>query len=227
MVITELAVLKWLHILAMVYWLGGEWGVFQTSYYVVNRKLPIDERKRHMNTAYKIDILARTGILLLFPIGFHMGIFWGVQTLTGVWVTASWVFFTLWIALAWAAFFKRETDTGILLTRIDEQVRFVFIPLILVAAISSLLGYGPFEAGPMQKWFSAKVLVFSLLLMIGLKLRFIMREWTMLFRVLAEQPGNAEAESTLERSIRVARGMAYVYWVGIATVGFLGAVKPF
>ena len=30
MVITELAVLKWLHILAMVYWLGGEWGVFNT-----------------------------------------------------------------------------------------------------------------------------------------------------------------------------------------------------
>ena len=26
--ITELAVLRWLHIIAMVYWLGGEWGVF-------------------------------------------------------------------------------------------------------------------------------------------------------------------------------------------------------
>ena len=24
--VTELAVLRWLHILAMVYWLGGEWG---------------------------------------------------------------------------------------------------------------------------------------------------------------------------------------------------------
>ena len=24
-------VLRWLHIIAMVYWLGGEWGVFQTS----------------------------------------------------------------------------------------------------------------------------------------------------------------------------------------------------
>ena len=27
--ITELAVLKWLHIMAMVYWLGGEWGGVQ------------------------------------------------------------------------------------------------------------------------------------------------------------------------------------------------------
>ena len=67
--ITELAVLRWVHIVAMVYWLGGEWGVFQTSYNVVNRKLPMDERRRHMETAYRIDILARTGIILLLPLG--------------------------------------------------------------------------------------------------------------------------------------------------------------
>ena len=42
--ITEYAVLKFLHIIALVYWLGGEWGVFQTSYYVTNPKLALDER---------------------------------------------------------------------------------------------------------------------------------------------------------------------------------------
>ena len=51
MVISTLLVLKWLHIIAMVYWLGGEWGVFQTSYNVINQKLPMDERRRHMETA--------------------------------------------------------------------------------------------------------------------------------------------------------------------------------
>ena len=55
MVITELAVLKWLHILAMVYWLGGEWGVFNTSTHVINRELSMEERRRHMQTAYHID----------------------------------------------------------------------------------------------------------------------------------------------------------------------------
>jgi len=79
----------------------------------------------------------------------------------------------------------------------------------------------------MQKWYSAKVLGFSFLLMIGLKLRFIMREWTELFRLLAKDPGNQEAESILERSLQVGRGLAYVYWIGIATVAFFGAVKPF
>ena len=69
----EMILLKWAHILAMVYWLGGEWGVFQTSYNVVNRKLALDERRRHMETAYRIDILARSGIILLLPLGLHLG----------------------------------------------------------------------------------------------------------------------------------------------------------
>ena len=225
--ITTLLVLKWVHILAMVYWLGGEWGVFQTSYNVINRKLPMEERKRHMETAYRIDILARTGIILLFPLGMHMGHIYGIQPWGGAFLIGMWVFFLAWLALCWAGFIYRETDRGIVITKADEAVRFVFIPLIVIASIASLLGYGPFEALPGQRWFSWKVLIFSFLLMLGLKLRFIMREWTELFRVLAMDPDNAQAEETLEKSIRVGRGIAYVYWIGIGTVAFLGAVKPF
>ena len=35
----ELAILRFLHILAMVYWLGGEWAVYQTSNKVVDPSL--------------------------------------------------------------------------------------------------------------------------------------------------------------------------------------------
>jgi len=226
MLITELAVLRWLHIIAVVYWLGGEWGVFQTSYNIVNRKLPMDERRRHMETAYRIDILARTGIILLFPLGFHMGYFWGVQPLGGMAITLCWVFFGVWLALCWGAFICRETDRGILLTKIDEAIRFVAIPALIIACVMSFLGHGPFNAAEGQKWFTAKALIFAFLLMIGLKLRFVMREWTTIFRQLAEKE-DAQLEQVLEKSIITARKLAYLYWVGIGTVAFLGATKPF
>ena len=76
----------------------------------------------------------------------------------------------------------------------------------------------------MQKWYSLKILIYSLLLVIGLKLRFVMREWTDMFRILAAGP-NVEVEGKLERSLRGARMMAYVYWMGIGSVAFLGATK--
>ncbi len=225
MVMTELAVLRWLHILAMVYWLGGEWGVFQTSRHVVNRQLSMEERRRHMETAYRIDILARTGIILLLPLGLHMGNIWGLQPhIEGAWLWLMWLLSGGWLALCWAAFVHRETDRGVRLTIWDERIRYLVIPALLISASLSLLGYGPFEAGTMQKWFSWKVLIYGLLLIIGLQLRYIMREWTELFRVLAAGPDPA-AESTLEKSLRFGKRLAYLYWAGIAAVAFFGATK--
>jgi len=222
--ITELAVLKWLHILSMVYWLGGEWGVFQTSYNVINRALSMEERHRHLETLYRIDILARTGIILLLPLGMHMGYIWGVQPYGGNFLIVMWALVALWLGLCWMSFFSRETDHGITLTKCDELIRFVVIPVLFLCGLFSLMGKGPFAAGEMQKWFSIKIMGYSLMLVIGLKLRFIMREWTDMFRVLASGP-DTDVENSLEKSLRAGRRWAYVYWIGIGTVAFFGVTK--
>jgi hypothetical protein len=227
MVINEVDVVRWLHILAMVYWLGGEWGVFQTSYHVTNRDLSLDERRRHMETAYRIDILARTGIIMLLPLGLHMGHLYGFTPfLDGIGLAIMWTLSLSWLALCWAAFFKRETDMGIALTKLDEKVRFVLIPALFAVAILAFLGHGPLAIETGSYWYPAKMFTYALMLVFGLGLRFIMREWTTLFRVLAEGPNQA-AQTQLEISIGRGRMIAYCYWIGIATTAFFGAVKPF
>lgn len=222
----EIHILRWLHILAMVYWLGGEWGVFQTSYNVVNPRLSLDERKRHMETAYRIDILARTGIILLLPLGLHMGHFYGLQPFGGIYLWIMWAVFAAWLSLTWSAFIHRETDLGLTLTKIDEAIRYLVIPALLIIGVSSWVQAWPLETGEGQKWYAAKIVLFGSLLVIGLVLRFIMRGWTEMFRLLAQGP-NAAVEAKLKNQIQLGRGLAYLYWIGIATTGFLGAVKPF
>jgi hypothetical protein len=226
MEIQSLAVLRWLHIVCMVYWLGGEWGVFNSSTYVVDRKLSMEERRRHMQTAYRIDILARSGIILLLPLGLHMGYIWGAQPLGGDWLTGMWVLALAWWGLCLAAFFYRNSDTGITLTKIDEGIRFFVIPALMLSAIGTLLGYGPFGTAEGQLWYASKVLLYSFALVIGLYLRFVMREWQEKFRVLAQGP-NPKVEATLERSLRRSKLIAYLYWIIILSVAFLGATKPF
>ena len=65
-------ILKWAHIILAGYWLGGEWGVFNASTNVVNRDLTLEERRRHMTTAVMIDIVPRSCIIWLLPVGFHL-----------------------------------------------------------------------------------------------------------------------------------------------------------
>lgn len=222
----QVHILRWLHILAMVYWLGGEWGVFQTSYNVTNPRLPLEERRRHMETAYRIDILARTGIILLLPLGLHMGHIYGFQPLGGPWLLGMWLTFAGWLTLTWSAFAYRETDFGLRLTKIDEAIRYLVIPAVLFVGASSFFYAWPLETGEGSKWYAAKLTLYGGLLVIGLLLRYIMRGWTEMFRVLAQGP-NEKVEAELKRQIQFGRGLAYVYWIGIATVAFLGAVKPF
>lgn len=223
MMIMEHDVLRWLHVLAMVYWLGGEWGVFNASRQLAKPDIGLDERKRHMETAYRIDILARTGIILLLPLGLHMGFNLGTQPLGGQWLTLMWVVFAAWLSLTWSAFFTRDTDLGLRLTKIDEAIRYFVIPALLILGLWSWFGNGPFEAD----WYAAKVTLYGCMLVIGLALRVIMRRWVLVFRQIAEHGATPALQAQLSGSLRVGMGLAYIYWIGISSVAFLGVTKPF
>jgi hypothetical protein len=184
--------------------------------------LSLEERRRHMDTAFRIDILARLGIILLLPLGIHMGYDLGLQPLGGPWITATWLFFGAWLCLTLAAYFTHQSDLGLRLTRIDEALRYLLIPALLVPGVMGLMGLGPLGA----RWYAFKVTLYALLLVIGLILRVVMRHWVTLFRSLDTGASRAAVEAQLGREIALARILAYFYWVGIATVAFFGVVKP-
>ncbi|MDH3619932.1 MAG: hypothetical protein OER91_03515 [Gammaproteobacteria bacterium] len=212
--------LKWVHIIAMAYWLGGEWGVFNASRPITNKNLSLEERKRHMETAYRIDILPRTGIILLLPLGLHMGALANYQPLHGPWIVGMWIFVAFWLSITYSAYFKRGTDAGVKLTKIDESFRYIVIPLLIGFAIYSLVKNYPFPQG----WYAAKVGLYGVALVIGLLLRFIMRRWVMLFRRITAGD-DPEAEAMLDKELAYGRGLAYIYWVVIGSVALFGVFK--
>jgi hypothetical protein len=137
-----------------------------------------------------------------------------------------WILWAAWAAITLGAFSFRGTKRGDILSDIEDWTRYIIIPTLIITAITSLLGYGPFAAGQGQKWFSAKILTFGVMLCLGFVLRIVMHEWRRLIPALAAGP-DAQAEAKLKKSIRLARTVAYFYWIGIMTTAFFGAVKPF
>ena len=224
--VQELAILRFAHILAMVYWLGGEWAVFQTSYKVVDPALTVPERVRHLDTVFRIDVVSRIGIVSLLPLGLHMGHLWGVQPYGGNFLVGVWLVWALWVFITLMAFRDKMSRKRTLWGTLEDWSRYIAIPALIGTGLSSLLGMGPFEAGEGQQWYSAKVIVFGLSMIVGLILRFYLHEWPGIFARLAKGP-SAEAEARLAELIRKARVTAVVYWITIGLAGFLGATKPF
>lgn len=232
----ELSIFRWIHILAMSWWLGGEWGVFHASSNVVNEKLSYDERKRALSTAFQIDVMPRSMIIVLPLIGMHLGALHGVSPVTGVGLIITWVLFLSWIGLINAAFIYKNTEFGWKLTMLDERIRYVFIPLLLFFG-----GYGLFTGTlpsiniftgddfltfvSTAKWFAIKIFLFGLLLIIGLSLRIIMRRWVVGFSKLKEFGSTPETEMIFGDALKIGRKLAYLYWIGIATVAFFGVSK--
>lgn len=222
----ELAILRFLHILAMVYWLGGEWAVYQTSNKVVDPALPVPERLRHLDTVFRIDVVSRIGIVSLLPLGLHMGHLWGVQPFGGTFLVAVWLIWGGWVAVTIQAFRSKMGRYRGLASQLEDWSRYIAIPLVIGVGASSLLGFGPFEAADGQRWYSAKLIVFGASLIVGLILRFYLHEWPGLFQRLLKGPDDA-AEARIADLIRKARQIAIVYWIMIGLAGFIGAVKPF
>ncbi|MFZ5608876.1 MAG: hypothetical protein ACOY99_04610 [Pseudomonadota bacterium] len=216
-------ILRWLHVIAFGYWIGGELGVFHAAHMIVNPALPLDERLRHMEVAYRIDIVHRFAIIYLLGLGLQMGHDLGIQPLGGAWLAGMWALIGVWTWLTWMTFAKRGSDLGLLLTRIDDRIRYVLMPLLIAVGIVSLVTGGPLGA----KWYAVKVTLFGALFAIGLFMRRMMQRWIVFFRQMKTQGPSQEIENALTRDMRIGVRLAYVYWIGIITVAFFGVVKPF
>jgi hypothetical protein len=223
-------VLRWMHVIFAAYWLGGEWGVFNASTNVANADLTIDDRLRHMETAYRIDILPRSAIIWLLPVGFQMGDTYGLSPISGIGIPIIWVLTAIWWCIIFASFKHRGTALGIKITEFDDKIRYIVIPGLWFLGGYTLLTDKVFNTGEEvfgTYWFAIKLVMFGFILIIGLALRIIMKGWAVAFRRLREEGSTPEIEAMFTNTLATGRKCAYIYWVSIITMAFIGVTKPF
>ncbi len=72
------------HVLLFAYWLGADWGVYVTSRYVADAKLSLEERRRFLQAAFRIDLLPRISFTLLLPVGVQLAAYYGAADVCAV-----------------------------------------------------------------------------------------------------------------------------------------------
>jgi hypothetical protein len=214
--------LVFLHVLAFAYWLGGDFGVYVTGGYVARADLPLAERLRFLEALLRIDILPRTGIVLLPVIGLQLAALRGAIALPGWALAASWALGIAWLVLVWTVYRRRGTPSGETLQRIDVRLRLALMAVLVAVGAWSLLGDGPVR----EHWLAAKFLTYAALLGIGLWLRTVIKAWVEGFAALRAGPDPA-AERLIAEGIRRGRRGAYLFWAVIGITAYLGLAKPF
>jgi hypothetical protein len=127
-----------LHLLILVYWLGGDIGAFHSAGYVIDTRRSVPERMLALKILNNVDMAPGTALILALPTGLTLACAQSWIALPVPVLAGAWVFFLAWLALFWTMHVKHMT--GGLLSRIDVALRWVALAGLTLAGISGFAG---------------------------------------------------------------------------------------
>jgi len=210
------------HVLLFAYWLGADWGVYVTSRFVADGRLSLEERRRFLQAAFRIDLLPRISFTMLLPVGVQLAAYYGAWPFPAAFVPAVWVFASAWMVLNVLGYLRSGTPAGDRIRALDQNIRLVMAPVLVGTGLWSVAtGY------PVAPLFIAlKIAVFGVMIVVGLVLRAIMKDWAIGFRRLATEGPGAAVDELFQGSLARARYVAYFMWSLSGVMAVLGVVKP-
>jgi hypothetical protein len=216
-------ILVFAHVILFVYWLGPDWGVWVTSHYIARPGLPVEERRRFLAALLKIDLLPRSCLILLLPVGLQLAADLGLSPVTGGWLQAVWVGAISWLIISWLVYLRKGPMAGEFLRRIDIGLRYLVAPAMIGAGAYSLATGQWFGAS----WLGLKVMVFGVIVALGLILRSFVAMWIVGFQRLAAEGPKPEIDTLFTDALARSKPVVIVFWGASALMAFLGIVKPF
>lgn len=226
--IAEYSLWQYLHILLFVYWLGADLGVFLAARYVARGDLPLPERLRFLELLLRIDMGPRTALILMIPVGATLGTQLGALPIHGPWLAVIWALALLWLAVAWWIVLRPHATATAPLTAIDRWLRIGVVAGFTALALVSMARGTPVAA----PWLAGKLLLFAGVVLLGLLLRGVLREWSTGFAQLREaldgqdEAGIRAADARIGAAHRRSTPYAMLLWLLVAAIAFLGVTKP-
>lgn len=210
--------LKLLHLLAFVYWLGGDLGTFFASRFVANAELSPAQRGTALKIMLGCDQGPKLCMPLIFAIGFsmstHMG-FISANTLVEVLV---WVIALIWFGNVNYLYFTDNQAAKARLSQIDLWFRVIVVIGLMAVGIAALLGKGFIGAD----WLAVKIMIFAWLVACGIFIRIQLKPFVAAFGRLMTSGSTPEVETTLSGALKRVRPAVYLIWVGLIVNAALG-----
>lgn len=215
------AVVKFIHVLLFVYWLGGDAGVFYSSTFVVNNKLSKDARLTAFRIFINLDMLPRYCLALMLTVGGILSEFVGYRHPT--WQMVGIVALgPIWVWVVHAVHAREGTEFGRTLAKGDYYFRFIMI-FALIGSVAWHWTTGELREFP---WLAAKLLTFAFLIFCGFMIRRNLPPFIEGFRTMAATGPTPESDRKMSEGLGACRPYVWAIWAGVALSAFLGIWKP-
>ena len=212
---------KYLHILLFVYWLGGDAGVFYSSTFVTNTKLSREARLTAFKIFINLDMLPRYCLALMLTVGGVLAEFVGYEH--PLWQTIAIVALgPIWVWVVHTIHAREGTEFSKKLAHWDKMFR-VFMIFAIIASVIYHWVTGPLQPYP---WIAAKLLIFAGLIFCGFMIRVNIPPFIEGFKVLAATGATPESDQKMIDGMAACRPYVLLIWAGVAISALLGVLKP-
>lgn len=214
----EYLLLKFAHIIAFVYWLGGDLGTFLASKQVINRQLSAESRQVALKIMLACDMGPKLAMPLIFALGLHLAWLGGMLPLTAGAVALAWAVSLYWFGVVMVLSLSEGKPFTITLSKIDFYFRIVVVLVILAYAASVLSG----AQGGAADWAAWKLVVFAVLVSCGIAIRLHLKPFLPAFIEMMSQGVNETCNRAMEKSIAHCRPFVWCIWAGLFLNAALG-----
>jgi hypothetical protein len=219
-VMSSFLLLKYAHLIAFVYWLGGDLGTFIASRQVVNDKLSAQSRQVALKIMLACDMGPKLAMPAILPLGLHLASLSGALPVSPAIVTAAWLVGAYWFTVVLVLFLNEGKPFTQKLSQVDLYFRIAVVLVLLGwVAMLTLSGQG---AG----WAQAKVVIFALMVCCGIAIRINLKPFVPAFVQMMSSGDEAStvnaANATMARSIARCRPFVWLIWAGLFTSAALG-----
>ena len=217
----EYEIWKFLHICMFVFWLGTDVGVMLCSKKSTDPNLGVEARFQMLEMALKIELLPRVMWVMALPFGVQLSKTLGYIDRSPITLTMMWLFTLAWLVINVGGAANLNKPWGQQLSKIN---RFILVALgvgLIIVAVSSYLGFGPYEANSV----ALKVGLYGLvnLTILGIEIAFF--PLGLAYDRLATEGSSPEIESSISGGMDLTLRWVHATYILIFITAFIGATK--
>ncbi|MGK0499269.1 MAG: hypothetical protein ACJAYG_000905 [Oceanicoccus sp.] len=210
--------LKYAHIIAFVYWLGGDLGTFFGSKYVAKPELSPQTRAVALKIMLACDQGPKIAMPLIFPLGLEM------LSRTGIVSLPAWAIWSVWlVAIVWLINVRFMYTTSnqaakAKVAKFDWWLRIAVIIGVVVYAVMGLMDSGLISAN----WAAYKMLIFAALIFFGMMIRKNLEPFIVAFGKMMREGASDEGNAIIEVALHSVHPWVYAIWAGLLINAALG-----
>lgn len=232
--------LKSLHILFIITWLGTDLAVFYSSTFLLDRRLPKELRSHAGRIAATLDMVPRVSLLMTISLAFTLAyIAWGLKTALGSMAVPTLVF--TWIAcIGWAgvlvdAFLRHKRLARVQANEEPGQRRYlacvrqadIYLRVLLLLGVLVFAGFVVVGQSPLSRtWQDWKVILMAVPFAGGIALRLPPTNFAAPLGNIVRNGSTPAEEAKLRRTVLTAYPFVWAIWASVVAAIFVAVFKP-